>query len=158
MFKDADTSSIDIISSKDIIITDSNMTSEVGKVNDFYDNKLNYISDETNKTKYYSFYNALVNIDKKTFTRSDSLHIPKVPTLIRSELNIQDKNETIGSVFDINIVVCGDKLQPAKNGITVKQIINKIEKVENLYYFDRKDIFKELHNLTQIRQRIIPNF
>ena len=56
--------------------------------------------------------------------------------------------------YNINIVVTGDELQPTKKGITVKQIINKIDPIDNLHYFDRKDIFKELHNLTKTRMML----
>jgi anthranilate phosphoribosyltransferase len=56
--------------------------------------------------------------------------------------------------FNLNVIVTADELQPAKNGITVKQIISNIQKPKNLYCFDRKDIFQELSNLTQIRQKL----
>ena len=56
--------------------------------------------------------------------------------------------------YNLNIVISGDKLQPAKNGITVKEIYNNQIKEENLYFFDRKDYFKELSNLTIIRDRL----
>ena len=56
--------------------------------------------------------------------------------------------------FDLNISITGDELQPAKNGITLKQIVTNINLDNNIYYYDRKDIFKELSNLTQIRQRL----
>ncbi len=60
--------------------------------------------------------------------------------------------------YDLNIVVSGDKLQPAKFGVTVKEICdslksnNNIEK--NLYYFNREDYFKELSDITTIRGRL----
>ncbi len=56
--------------------------------------------------------------------------------------------------FDLNIVVSGDKLQPAKAGITVKEICDNKILEENLFYFDRKDYFKELSDLTTIRERL----
>ncbi len=56
--------------------------------------------------------------------------------------------------YGINIVVTGDKLQPAKGGIVVSQIIQDIDKSSNLYYFDRKNIFPQLSNLTQTRMRL----
>ena len=55
---------------------------------------------------------------------------------------------------NINIVLTGDKLVPAKNGITTKQIANNINHSQNLYYFDRAKIFKELSNLTQLRNNL----
>ena len=56
--------------------------------------------------------------------------------------------------FDINIVVTGDKLQPAKHGVTLKDIATNIKKTKNLYYFDREDVFKELSDLTYIREQL----
>jgi anthranilate phosphoribosyltransferase len=55
---------------------------------------------------------------------------------------------------DLNLVVIGDEMQPAKNGITVKNICTNIELSSNIHYFDRADFFKELHNLTDIRLRL----
>ena len=56
--------------------------------------------------------------------------------------------------FDLNIVVSGDKLQPAKRGVTVKEICDNKDLEKNLFYFDRKDYFKELSDLTTIRSRL----
>ena len=58
--------------------------------------------------------------------------------------------------YDINIIITGDKLQPAKNGITAKDIINNydIKDIDNLHFFDRENCFKELSNLTDIRNRL----
>ena len=55
---------------------------------------------------------------------------------------------------NLNLVVTGDELQPAKGGITVKEICNKIDLEKNLYYFDRADFFKEFHQLTDLRMRL----
>ena len=54
----------------------------------------------------------------------------------------------------LNLVVIGDEIQPAKGGITIKDICTKIELTLNTHYFDRADFFKELHNLTDIRNRL----
>ncbi|WP_455756368.1 glycosyl transferase [Sulfurimonas sp.] len=54
----------------------------------------------------------------------------------------------------LNLVVIGDELQPAKNGITIKDICTKIELESNINYFDRANFFKELHSLTEIRMRL----
>lgn len=56
--------------------------------------------------------------------------------------------------YDLNIVVSGDKLQAGKNGVTVKDIFNNITKTQNLHFFDRADIFKEISNLTDIRRKL----
>jgi anthranilate phosphoribosyltransferase len=54
----------------------------------------------------------------------------------------------------LNIVVIGDKLTPAKGGITVKDICTKIELNSNAHYFDRADFFKEMSDLTDIRMKL----
>ena len=54
----------------------------------------------------------------------------------------------------LNLVVIGDEIQPAKGGITIKDICTKIELSPNTHYFDRADFFKELHNLSEIRNRL----
>ena len=56
--------------------------------------------------------------------------------------------------FDLNIVVSGDYLQPAKSGITTKDTCLNLDLEDNLYYFDRLDYFKEFSDLTQTRQRL----
>lgn len=53
--------------------------------------------------------------------------------------------------FNINIVLSGDFLQPAKCGVTVKDIATNTKLDDNIYFFDRKDYFKELSDLTEIR-------
>ena len=55
---------------------------------------------------------------------------------------------------ELNLVVIGDELQPSKDGITIKDICTKIELNSNIHYFDRADFFKELHNLSEIRNRL----
>ncbi|MBU1657601.1 glycosyl transferase [bacterium] len=54
----------------------------------------------------------------------------------------------------LNLVVIGDDMQPAKNGITTKDICTNIQLGSNVHFFDRKDFFKELHDLTEIRMRL----
>ena len=53
--------------------------------------------------------------------------------------------------FDLNLVVSGDEIQPAKKGLTIKELYQNIEFDDNIFYFDRADYFKELSNLTNIR-------
>lgn len=55
---------------------------------------------------------------------------------------------------ELNLVVVGDDLAPAKAGITLKEIATKIEIPKNVHYFDRADFFKEMHNLTPLRMRL----
>ena len=54
----------------------------------------------------------------------------------------------------LNLVIVGDEKQPAKDGITIKDIVSKIELTPNIHYFDRKDFFNKLHNLTDIRNKL----
>lgn len=54
----------------------------------------------------------------------------------------------------LNLVVIGDDLTPAKNGITVKDICTKIELNKNAHYFDRAEFFKEFSDLTDIRMKL----
>jgi len=56
--------------------------------------------------------------------------------------------------FDLNIVISGDYLQPAKEGITTKDTCLSLDLEDNVYYFDREDYFKELSDLTTLRQRL----
>ena len=54
----------------------------------------------------------------------------------------------------LNLVVIGDKQQPAKDGLTVQDICTKIELSKNTHYFDRADFFKKMHDLTDIRMHL----
>ena len=54
----------------------------------------------------------------------------------------------------LNLVLTGDELLPAKNGITIKDIATALKLEKNIHYFDRKIYFPELHELTTIRQRL----
>lgn len=55
---------------------------------------------------------------------------------------------------ELNLVVVGDDLTPAKKGITLKEIATNIELNKNIHYFDRADFFKEMHDLTPLRMRL----
>ncbi|MFA6761075.1 MAG: glycosyl transferase [Sulfuricurvum sp.] len=55
---------------------------------------------------------------------------------------------------DLNLVVTGDKLVPAKRGITLKEIATAIDLEPNLYYFDRADFFKQMSDLSDLRMRL----
>ncbi len=54
----------------------------------------------------------------------------------------------------INLVVMGDDLIPAKNGVTIKDICTSLSLENNVHYFDRKNYLKELHALTEIRMML----
>ncbi len=53
-----------------------------------------------------------------------------------------------------DIVISGDKLQPAKNGLTVKDITDNITLEDNIHFFDRANYFKELSDLTDLRKKL----
>jgi anthranilate phosphoribosyltransferase len=54
----------------------------------------------------------------------------------------------------VNLIVSGDLLQPAKSGITTKEICTSIDLNKNLHYFDRSDYCPLLSNLSEIRMRL----
>ncbi len=53
--------------------------------------------------------------------------------------------------FDIHLVVSIGKLQPAKKGITTKEIADNIPPQTNLHFLQRGDYFKELAALSELR-------
>jgi len=55
---------------------------------------------------------------------------------------------------DLNLVLVGDEKQPAKDGITIKDIITQIDVTPNIHYFDRKEFFNKLHKLTEVRNKL----
>ena len=54
----------------------------------------------------------------------------------------------------LDIVISGDYLQPAKEGVTVKDIATNIELEDNIHFYDRKKYFKELSDLTDLRKKL----
>ncbi len=54
----------------------------------------------------------------------------------------------------LDLVISGDVLQPAKGGITTKDICENIKISSNLHYFDRANFCKKLHHLSEIRNRL----
>ncbi|MEN4052207.1 MULTISPECIES: glycosyl transferase [Sulfurimonas] len=55
---------------------------------------------------------------------------------------------------NLKLVIIGDEKQPAKDGITIKEIVSQIKLHPNIHYFDRKEFFNKLHKLTEIRNRL----
>lgn len=51
----------------------------------------------------------------------------------------------------LNLVISGDFLQPAKVGLTTKEIFAQIPKSEYLHFFDRQGYLKELSDITNLR-------
>ncbi len=52
------------------------------------------------------------------------------------------------------LVISGDYLQPAKEGITVKDLATQIDLEDNIHFFNRESYFKELSDLTDLRQKL----
>jgi anthranilate phosphoribosyltransferase len=55
---------------------------------------------------------------------------------------------------NLNLILIGDKLTPAKGGITLKNICTNISLSKNAHYFDRAKFFKEMSDLTDIRMNL----
>jgi len=55
---------------------------------------------------------------------------------------------------DLNLVIMGDEKQPAKDGITIKNICDNITLSQNIKYFNRKNYLNKLHMLTDIRNKL----
>lgn len=76
------------------IINDGNLTktediqSEVSKIDDFFTLYMSSLS--VDKIKYYSFYNALLALDAQKVTRSDTIHKPNIPSVMREEASMQN--------------------------------------------------------------------
>ena len=62
------------------------------------------------------------------------------------------KNNKDYKSFDL--IISGDYLQPAKNGITVKELCKNVKIADNIHFFDRKEYFQELSNLTDLRKKL----
>lgn len=73
---------------------------EVTKVEEFFNEYLSTISLLEDKVKYYSFYNALVQLDKGYITRADTSHKPAIPTYIKAKTSVLRYNSAV-DVFDI---------------------------------------------------------
>jgi anthranilate phosphoribosyltransferase len=56
--------------------------------------------------------------------------------------------------FNINMSLHGGLLQPAKGGITLKEICNNTAISENTYYFDRSEYFPELYEFSALRAKL----
>jgi len=62
-----------------------------------------------------------------------------------------EKNKDIK---ELNLVISGDLLQPAKNGITTKDIFNSLDIKKHVYFFDRVNYLKELSDITPLRHEL----
>ncbi len=62
-----------------------------------------------------------------------------------------EKNKTIEP---FELVISGDLEQPAKSGLTVKQLAQAMGLPKNIHFFDRASYFKELSDLTPLRKKL----
>jgi anthranilate phosphoribosyltransferase len=56
--------------------------------------------------------------------------------------------------YGVQLSLHGDELQPAKGGTTLKEIATNMKLEENIHFFDRAKHFKELHNLSTVRNAL----
>lgn len=57
-------------------------------------------------------------------------------------------------VRELNLVISGDLVQPAKNGLTTKQIVDSLDLGQSIKYFNRLEYCKELSDLTSLRHEL----
>ena len=67
---------------------------------------------------------------------------------------LKEFHENNKDITPLNLVISGDFVQPAKNGLTTKEIFTTLDKGQYVHYFDRVEYLKELSDLTQIRQEL----
>jgi len=67
---------------------------------------------------------------------------------------LKDFFEENKDIKPFELVISVDKLQPAKDGITVKNIAKAVELEDNIHIFNRKKYFKELSSLTPLRRKL----
>lgn len=67
---------------------------------------------------------------------------------------LKEFHEKNKDITTLNLVISGDFVQPAKNGITTKDVFTTLDKGQYVHYFDRVEYLKELSDLTQIRQEL----
>ena len=54
-------------------------------------------------------------------------------------------------ITPLNLVISGDLLQPAKDGLTTKDVFKSLDLGQHLHFFDRVEYLKELSDLTPLR-------
>ena len=56
--------------------------------------------------------------------------------------------------FDIPLSLHGGLLQPAKGGITLKEVCDNVPLPSNVHFYDRKEYFPELYEFSDIREKL----
>jgi anthranilate phosphoribosyltransferase len=67
---------------------------------------------------------------------------------------LKDFHEKNKDITPLNLVISGDLLQPAKNGLTTKEIFDLLDVGQYVHYFDRIEYLKELSLLTPLRHEL----
>ena len=67
---------------------------------------------------------------------------------------LEDFYKKNSDVRRLNLVISGDYLQPAKVGLTTKDIFSNIDVGQYLHFFDRLEYLKELSDITPLRHEL----
>ena len=67
---------------------------------------------------------------------------------------LKDFHEKNKDITPLHLVISGDLVQPAKNGLTTKEIFDSLDSGQYVHYFDRVEYLKELSALTPLRHEL----
>ena len=67
---------------------------------------------------------------------------------------LKDFHEKNKDITPLHLVISGDLVQPAKNGLTTKEIFDSLDSGQYVHYFDRVEYLKELSLLTPLRHEL----
>ena len=67
---------------------------------------------------------------------------------------LKDFHEKNKDITPLHLVISGDLVQPAKNGLTTKEIFDLLDVGQYVHYFDRVKYLKELSLLTPLRHEL----
>jgi len=67
---------------------------------------------------------------------------------------LEDFYSKNSDVRRLNLVISGDLLQPAKVGLTTKEIFANIDPSQYIHFFDRVEYLKELSDITTLRHEL----
>ena len=67
---------------------------------------------------------------------------------------LKEFHEKNKDITPLHLVISGDLVQPAKNGLTTKEIFDSLDSGQYVHYFDRVEYLKELSALTPLRHEL----
>ena len=67
---------------------------------------------------------------------------------------LKDFHEKNKDITPLHLVISGDLVQPAKNGLTTREIFDSLDSGQYVHYFDRVEYLKELSALTPLRHEL----